>query len=363
VRIASVRVLPYRLPLRVPLVTAGGTLRERCGWILCLETACGMTGLGEAAPLPGFGGEAPGATRAALDTAARALPGARLDAVEEACGEPQGWLAGAPAAAAALDTACHDLRAHGRGVPLATTLAGARGGAAGAVPVNALLSESDPEALCAVARDAAARGFGTLKLKVGAGDAGDDVRRAAAVRRGAGPAVHLRLDANGAWPPDEALRRLERLAAFDPEWVEQPVAAHDVAGLARVRAARIVPVAADESLRTADDARRLLDAGAADAWILKPAWLGGPSVALPLARAARRAGVAVAVTSALDAAVGRTAALHLAAALGGDVAAGLATGDRLARDVARAPAPRRGRIAVPRAPGLGIQLAAPVAAP
>ena len=102
-----------------------------------------------------------------------------------------------------------------------------------------------------------------MKVKVGGGPLDDDADRVAAVRAALGPAGRIRLDANGAWDVDAAVAALDRLAGFDLELVEQPVA--DLADLARVRRRVAVPVAADESLRSLDDARRLAALDAADA--------------------------------------------------------------------------------------------------
>ena len=95
----------------------------------------------------------------------------------------------------------------------------------------------------------------TVKVKVGGGSLADDADRVAAVRAALGPAGRIRLDANGAWDVDTAVVAIDRLAGFDLELVEQPVA--DLADLARVRRRVAVPVAADESLRSLGDARRL----------------------------------------------------------------------------------------------------------
>jgi O-succinylbenzoate synthase len=114
-----------------------------------------------------------------------------------------------------------------------------------------------------------------------------------------------------------------------------------------------VSIAADESVRDEASARALLEAGAVDWLVLKPAALGGVAVAWRIAELARASGVRVAVTSFLDSAIGRMAALQLAAALpGAPAAAGLATGSLLADDLANT---REGALlAVPAEAGLGV---------
>lgn len=354
-RIRRLRLVPLRLALRRPVVTACGVLRERRMLRVHLDTDDGRVGVGECAPLSEFGTEDLSAAGSALEAAAARLPGASLDELGGALAEDAA-LAQAPTALAALDAALHDLRARAEGLPVAVWLAARRGGCARAlVPASALLVEESPEALRDEARRAVARGFGALKLKVGAQEAARDDARLAAARAGAGQGAEIRIDANGAWARDEALRRLEALARHGVAFAEQPVPAGDVAGLAFVRARSPLPVAADESVVRAGDLERVLAAGAADLVVLKPAALGGIARSAGLAARARDAEVGVVVTSLLDGAVGLHAALHLAAILPDPLrACGLATGDLLEGDPLRPPHLVGGSLVVPRRPGLGV---------
>ena len=153
-------------------------------------------------------------------------------------------------------------------------------------------------------------GFPAVKVKVGRTDPRDDVDLVAAVRDAVGPAVALRVDANGAWDIETAEAMIGRLARFDLELVEQPVAALD--DLARLRRRVDVPVAADESVRSIGDARCLATLEAADLIVLKVQPLGGVRTAL---RVAETAGVPALVTSMRETSVGIAAGLALAAAL------------------------------------------------
>lgn len=357
-RIARARVVPFALPLRAPLASAHGAIVERRGALLELAGEDGRLGFGEATPVAGFGLETPARAREALASLARRVLGADpreldalLDAAERA--EPD-----APCARAALDCALHDLLAQARGVSLATLLAAGGGGTPRPrVEVSALLPAATPRAAAEEARRAAGAGFACLKLKVGAGPLAGDEARLAALRAAVGPGPALRLDANGAWPDAaSALRALERLSRFGVEWVEQPVPAADLAALAVVRAARLVPVAADEAAVGGASLARVLAAGAADAIVLKPGALGGLRAARRAADRARDAGCATWVTTLLDGAVGRAAALALAAALPGPLpACGLATGALLADDLAPPERVDAGALPTPAGVGLGVR--------
>jgi len=241
-------------------------------------------------------------------------------------------------------------------VPLAALLAP---GHAAEVPVNATVGAPGLEDAAAAAKRAVDAGFRTIKLKVGiAGSPSAEVERVAAVRAAVGPDVALRLDANGAWAPDEAVALLRRLAAYDLDLVEQPVPPGDFAGLARVRRAVDVPIAADESATTLDAVRTLLQAEAVDAVVVKPMVAGGPRAARSIIEEATGAGLRAIVTTTIDAGVGIALALHVAATLPAPIpACGLATGSLLATDLLSSPlAITQGRMAVPAGGGLGVEV-------
>jgi len=201
------------------------------------------------------------------------------------------------------------------------------------VPVNGLVPAVDSPTAARLATEAAVAGMTTVKVKVGGGSLDEDADRVAAVRAALGPAGRIRLDANGAWDVEAAVAAIERLAGFDLELVEQPVA--DLGDLARVRRRVSVPVAADESLRSLGDARRLAALEAADAVVVKVQPLGGVRVAL---RVVEAAGVPAIVSSLYETSVGLAAGVALAAALPDlPFACGLGTAHLLAGDVVADP--------------------------
>ncbi len=346
-----VTVQRAHLPLRSPLRTARGTLRWRKVFVLRLEVD-GCVGLGEAAPLSAAGTEGSAVTEAALQTAVGLLQDGVLPLSPAGAWEEPllGALGGAPAARHAVDGALWDLAARRSGRPLAQILAST---SADRVRVNALVSGDD---VAAAASLAAQQGFSVLKLKVGARPLEEDVARVAALRASA-PDALLRLDANGAWAsPQAALTALQRIGLERVDAIEQPVSPHDRVGLAWLRRRVDVCVAADEAVLDEATGLRLLEAEAADALVLKPMKLGGMGPCLRLAEAAQARGVRVWLTTTIDGAVARVAALHLAAAIDppGQEAHGVATGSLLASDVASTPEPIDGFLTVGSAPGLGL---------
>lgn len=160
----------------------------------------------------------------------------------------------------------------------------------------------------------------------------DDVARVAAARAALGPEGRVRVDANGAWNVDEAEHAVHSLAEFDLEYVEQPCATVDELAEIRRRVKYMgIPIAADESVRKAEDPLAVARAGAADILVIKAQPLGGISRALSIVR---EAGLPAVVSSALDTSVGISMGLHLAAAIPElEFDCGLGTASLLAADV------------------------------
>jgi o-succinylbenzoate synthase len=363
--IRDVRVVPYALAFRRPFATAREAIALRRGFTVWVADTAGRWGVGEAAPLPGFGMERLEECAAALEAGRGALTG-------RAIALPRSWsprlqpgfgiLPDAdlrPAARHGLECALLDLATQQAGIPLSRWFHPL---AATQVPVNATVGAAAPEEAARQAEEQVARGFTTLKIKVGVGGDAADAARLAAVRAAAGPAVRLRIDANEAWDEAQALRMLRRLAPLGVEYAEQPVPATEIDAMARLSAASPVPIAADEMVTTEARALAVLRARAAHVLVLKPMALGGLIAALRVAHRALAGGVPVVLTTMLEGVYARMAAVHAAAALpalaAGRVvlpACGLATGHLLREDlVALPPLPQRGSFAVPAAPGLGI---------
>ena len=349
---------PFRLALRTPLVTGGASVRFRAGFLVALS-ADGITGWGEASPLPGWSRttllETEVALRRTLDRIEAGGEAALDDLVD--------GLHDAPHARAGVVGAWADLRARRAGRSLAEHLVADPACApaspapvpASSVAVNALVAAPEPSEVEEAARDAVNAGFSAVKLKVGAADPVVDVERVRAARSGLGPAAELRLDANGAWDPATAIDVLDRVQACDIAYCEEPVTG--IEAIAALGGRSGVPVAMDEAIRNESGAAHALELGVGTL-IVKPQALGGPDVALAIAARAREAGASTVVTSFLDSAVGVAHALHVAAAV--DAAAprrrahGLATASLLATDVAEAPVVAAGAMAVPASGGLGL---------
>jgi L-alanine-DL-glutamate epimerase-like enolase superfamily enzyme len=333
----------HALRLRQPLQSSYGAVSKRELLTVSLTDEDGITGYGEAAPLESYDGVSIARVEQALERYRPAVESAReIDGAQivDVCRR----MDDLPEAFAAIDLALWDRAGRRSGRPVASLLTDEP---ASAVPVNATLSALDRAGAAEQAARAVEQGFGCLKLKVGVGD---DAGRVAAVRASAGPRVALRLDANGAWSVEQAVRSIETLSPVGLELVEEPV--HGLAAVREVRERVATRVAIDETAAE----HGALTAGVADAVCLKVSRCGGISGLLAAAALVRASGAEVYVSSTLDGPLGIAAGVHAAAALasrGPLPACGLAT-LTMFEGVRAALALRYGQIAVPTEPGLGV---------
>ncbi|MBO2460850.1 o-succinylbenzoate synthase [Actinomadura sp. LCR2-06] len=226
------------------------------------------------------------------------------------------------------------------------------------IPVNVTIPAVGPDRAFEMTK---ASGCRTAKVKVaerGQDDA-DDFARVEAVRDAIGPDGRVRIDVNGGWDVDHAARMIRSLDRWELEYAEQPCATLEE--LARVRRMVDVPIAADESIRRAEDPLKVRAAGAADVAVLKVQPLGGVRAALEVAEAC---GLPVVVSSAVETSVGLAAGVALAAALPDlPYACGLGTLSLMEGDVVRDPLRESGGEIEVRRPVLDEQALLKFAAP
>jgi o-succinylbenzoate synthase len=336
--ISSAEVIPYALPFREPYATARGVIERREMVLLRVRSEVGLEGLGEAVPLSLRGDRSLSQVVEELRRWAQApdLPAVGLS----------------PSARCAVQTAQLDLECKAEGVPMWRGL-----GANAVEPVacNATLAGGEPRHVAQRALQWVDEGFESFKLKVGFED---DDEQVSMVRRALGPDAKLRIDANGAWNPDRAYEHLRKTRAEGLELVEQPCGSLDE--LAELRRRIDIPIAADESVASSDDAAIAVWKEACDMATVKLSKVGGPLAALTLSPRLR-----IYLSSALDGPVGIAAAGHAAQALragahrsvDAGVAHGLATQRLLSETIAaRQCELRDGRLHLPDGPGLGVEI-------
>jgi L-alanine-DL-glutamate epimerase-like enolase superfamily enzyme len=330
------------LPLAVPWTISRGTRRVAENVLVRLRWTAPdgreLEGLGEAAPYA-FYGELRSTVEACLDAFAPLLgddPFA-LDAVLDALDARVRYN---PGAKAAVDLALHDLLGKALGIPLWRMwgLDPAKG-----PPTSYSIGLDEPEVMARKAREAA--DFPLLKIKLGTPR---DLEIIGAVRE-AVPGARLIVDANGAWVAKQAVRLIRELEPYGIEFVEQPVAAHDLAGLRYVREHSALPVFADESCATESDVPPLAEC--VDGVNVKLMKCGGLRRARRVIEVARAHHLQVMCGCLIESSLSITAASHLLPLLDyADLDGNLL----LARDPFQGVTCHQGQLTLPAAPGLGV---------
>jgi L-Ala-D/L-Glu epimerase len=334
----------HSLRLSEPHESSYGSVSRRELLIVELTGEDGVSGYGEAAPLQPYDGVSIARVEQALERYRPVLEhSADLGGAEivDACRRADDL----PEAFAAIDLALWDRAGRRVGRPVASLLTDTP---TTRVTVNATVAALDRSGAAKQAARAVERGFSCVKVKVGSGD---DAGRIAAVRAAVGPHVALRVDANGAWSVEQAVRNIEALSPAGLELVEEPV--HGLTKMREVRERVATRVAIDETAAE----HGALTAGVADAVCLKIARCGGISGLLAAAALVRASGAEVYVASTLDGPLGIAAGVHVAAALasrGPLPACGLATLGMF-EGLSDPLDSVDGAIRVPEGPGLGVE--------
>lgn len=311
-RITRVRLGRISVPLRVPFKTALRSVDSVEDVVVEVHTDAGAIGYGEAPPTGVITGDTTGAIVGAIqDHIGKAILDRDVDDLEDLLQRGQRSIVHNTSAKAAVDMALWDLYGQLHHTPVYKLLGGARKH----IVTDITISVNPPEEMARDARDAIGRGYDCLKVKVGANPA-LDVERLSAVRRAVGDDVCIRIDANQAWRPREAVRILNAMQekGLAIEFVEQPVKAQDIDGLRYVTEHSDVPVLADESVFSPEDAMRIMQTRAADLINIKLMKCGGLTNALKIASAAEVYGVECMIGCMLEAKISVNAAVELACA-------------------------------------------------
>lgn len=312
--ITAVRVHRLTAALHTPFVTALRSTSRLETTVVELIDSDGERGFGEAPQVWRVTGESLASAEACIaGPLADVVRGRSVDELNDLTTDVATSVVGNHGAKAAVDIALHDLAARRLGITLARLLGTSRR----QVETDVTVSAGDPGRLAETATKRVADGFTTLKLKVGT-DPVADVETVRAVRTAVGPDIRIRVDANQGWTPRQAITAIHALedAGVDLEFVEQPVAAYDLTGLARVTASVDTAVMADESVFGIRDLSRVIETGAADLVNIKLAKCGGLTTALAMARLATAHGVGYIVGSMMEGPIGVGAAAALVAAMG-----------------------------------------------
>ena len=311
---------PIALPLARPWRTAHGVFQERLGWVLSIAASDGTEGYGEALPLPEAGTENHDDCHNALMQIVERLK--EIDP-EKALLDLPGWAPGSPAARCAAETALLGLLSKQSGLSPARWL---NPRAADTVRVNAIAGSLSVGIENEIV-ERMGQGFTVIKVKVGLDDPASEARQLADLCRHLAPGVTLRLDANGAWEPEQAAVFLAGIDRLPIESLEEPLSHPDLALLKRFQGSVSFSLALDEHLWSIEH-EDILANRPVDRIILKPMAAGGPYSCYKIGKKAQEAGLETVVTTTVDGLFGTQAALWAASALDEEKkwAHGLSTG-------------------------------------
>ena len=310
-KISKIETKLLSSPLKRPFRTALRRVESLEDMVVIIHTDEGLTGYGEGAPTPVITGETLGTMRAVVEYLSPLLIGRELEEFDSLTETIHGAILKNSTAKSALEIALYDLLARSKALPLYRML----GGEKRAFVTDITISLNETEAMVADALEAVLRGYRILKIKVG-DDPYKDIERIEAIADALQDDIVLRLDANQGWSVDDTIHVmtvLENRNIF-PELLEQPVKAADFEGLKRIRNRIETALLADESVFSAEDARRLLDQQAVDLINIKLDKCGGISRALQLADVAEEYGVKCMMGCMLEGPISVGAAVHVASA-------------------------------------------------
>lgn len=311
-KITNIKLGHISIPLKTPFKTALRTVNSVEDVIVKIETNTGHVGFGEAPPTAVITGDTTGSIIDAVENYIKKhLIGLQIENIEYIMAKIDSALVKNSSAKAAVDMAIYDLYGQLYNAPLYKLLGGYRK----EITTDITISVNDPEEMARDSIDAVNRGYKTLKIKVGKNPE-LDIKRMKAIRKAVGYDVDLRIDANQGWKPKEAVKILRDMEdeGLDIEFVEQPVAAHDIEGLKLVSDNINIPVLADESVFSPEDAMKIIQNRAADLINIKLMKTGGIHNALKICSIAEIFGVECMIGCMLESKISVTAAVHLAAA-------------------------------------------------
>ena len=352
--IRRVDAIPIAVPLLKPMKMAGSVVRSADNLLVRIEADDGTVGWGEAASAPMMTGD----TRAAMVSAVREHLAPVLvgrDARHRAAlvRDCAAALYGNTGARSAVEVALHDLLGRALGVSFADLLGGALRQVVRPMWLlgNPTLEEDVAEALARIEQ-----GTGFFKLKVGSKSLARDIETALALREAVGPDIRLCADANGGLETQAAIAFLDGAAAARIEFLEQPVAAGNLGGMARI-ARGSIPIGADEGIHELADIAAHAAAGVLGV-SLKLIKLGGPAAMLQAMMLCEQSDLRINVAAKVgETGLGAAITTHMAClAPNADWGVSL-TNVYLGDDILDRPfLPTAGQVSLPPGPGSGVQV-------
>jgi muconate cycloisomerase len=358
VKIRRLEPIAVSVPLAKPLKMAFEEVKSAENVLVRLETGDGVVGWGGAAAAPTMTGETVASMAAAIRYLAGKLEGMPLDDIAAVMARAGNFLYGNNSAKSVIEMALHDALGRARRAPVHDLLGGKQ---RGRIAVLRMVGTGKGTAAdVADAQRGRADGYVAFKIKVGVAAPREDAERTRKICEAldGGGGFLICADANQGFTPDQAVEYVRAVEDTALAYFEQPVAAHDIEGMAKVARASRIPVGCDEGLHSLEDLERHHEAGAAGGFSLKTIKLGGLQPVMDAGLLCEKLGLKVNLASKMaETGVSTAALLHLAAALPAvDWGVGLSS-PYLTDDILQQPlAVESGHIAVPAGTGLGVEV-------
>lgn len=309
-KITEIEIFAIQLPLIDPFVISYATYDTMPSIIVKLTTDTGLVGYGESVADEHVTGESWDSTFHVLkSTLAPTILGANPMNIERIHDIMNKAIFAVPAAKAAVDIACYDVVGKTLGVPVYVLLGGRYHEK---FPITHVLSIGTPDKMADEAAIRVKQGYRSFKMKVGT-NVSDDVKRIRAVQERVSDDIAIRVDVNQGWKSSAAtIQALDKLSGVTLDWLEQPISANDIDGMAEVKAKSTTPLMIDEGLRAIPEMREIIAKRAADKVNIKLMKCGGIYPATKLAHMAEMAGIDCQIGSMVESSIGSAAGFHVA---------------------------------------------------
>jgi o-succinylbenzoate synthase len=310
-KITNIRTTVLKAPLKNPFITSLRRVDTLEDLVVIIECDDGSVGYGEGAPTPVITGETMGSMIATIEYIKPHLIGLEIEDFETILKSVHSLIIKNTTAKSTLEIALYDLKAKSADQPLYKMLGGRKTN----FKTDITISMGEIDKMVSDSLDAVNLGYDTLKIKIG-DNPQKDIERIIAIDNALDDTIKLRLDANQGWTAQESVELLHALEKKDiiAEFIEQPVAADDTAGLKYIKERVQTPLLADESIFSLKDARRLLEMQAIDYVNIKLAKTAGITQALKLADLSAEFGVKCMIGCMLEGPISVAAGVHVASA-------------------------------------------------
>jgi len=353
--IKTIEPIPVSLPMLKAVIMAGEEVRRADNVLVRIEADNGLVGWGEAASAPVMTGDTLESIVAGVHYLGAALRGRDAADIAGALSAMDVRMYGNHGAKAAIEIALHDLAGRASGKPVHALL-GAK--MRSRMPLLGVIGGGDYQGDLRDAEEKKAAGVTAYKIKVGIDTPENDAARTRDICKILGSGMLISADANQGYSTDQALAYVSAVKGAGLDFLEQPVAADDLAGMAAVAAATDIALGADEGIHSLEDIRRHHECKAARGVSLKAIKLGGIRAVTEAACLCDRLGMSVNISCKTgESSIACAAALHAASVIP-NIAWGLTlTHTGLAEDVVASPIPTtKGAVESLNRPGLGVDV-------